>query len=341
MAKAAPDNKPVPTPASKPVDDKDYSSFVGSSLAHSVGGDWLLHSPPGKGKTFFAASGSEFYPSSEEIRERRLANARWVANGCVGNPPRHKRVVLEDMVWISAEKAPLAGLTELGIVVPYVIDYHRFVLENKPIKALLGMEDLLDKVLPSKLGFIVVDTASEIGKGLYDATLKKHKAMTRFNGFDMQGEYQGYVRKLREVVAEAGIARGGRMATLAHSRGRPAPELMDDSSPTAALMRETAEVTREARGGADIMPDFVGQNGAIFKGFGSHEAVPMIVDKKPGKPDEEKVNPTLCEYVIHFVLDGFETKTRMRSIFRGVEPAHMRELEDRVRKINAAVAEDT
>lgn len=119
---------------------------------------FTIHSQPGNGKTFCAGSASKFWP--KDLTKKQT-----------------KKVDLNDVVWISADRGATDGFKERGINVPYVVDIPWIMRapikgEDKPyasniLDALpLAIEIAYARVEQGETQWVVVDTVSSIDRML-------------------------------------------------------------------------------------------------------------------------------------------------------------------------------
>lgn len=116
------------------------------------------HGGPGHGKTFFAATASEFWPKVT---------------------PAAKKMALSDMLWVAFDAGAVVGFRELGIAIPNVIDVRWLMTpakkgEEKPYaRTILDAINIVvaaasEQVSNGDIKWVVVDTVSMLDKALND-----------------------------------------------------------------------------------------------------------------------------------------------------------------------------
>lgn len=114
------------------------------------------HGGSGHGKTFFAASASDHWPS---------------------DLPSKKKVVLKDMLWIAFDAGAVVGFREQGISIPNVIDVRKLMTPAKEGETRVYARTILDalaivvreasaRVAHGGINWVVCDTISSLDKAL-------------------------------------------------------------------------------------------------------------------------------------------------------------------------------
>lgn len=221
----------------------EASSFLASSRGQQKG-HIVLHGPPGVGKSFCAATISEFWP--EEL-------------------PSKKPVELSDCIWLSFDAGATDGFQAENIEVQ-TIDMVGLMNAEKIERG----RDMAVEMIQSIEGIenIIVDTVSMFDKLLndycdrtapLDKTGNKDKFAMYRNIFNSHKRFHSVLRSL-----------GKRIIYLCHSKA------IFDSSESQTIRRQAAEAI-----GFDIQPDITGQARTVYVGDASLEAV-ITLKRVPG-----------------------------------------------------------
>lgn len=328
MAKAT-DTAPTAAPSPGSA-DAGFGAFVSSSEAGALAGDLVVLGPPGEGKSLFAASGSAFWPPRAEVERRAKAVRSWVLRGAKGPPPSFDKVLLEDMAWLASDTAPLAGLNELGIVCPTVIDLQALFAAKGVLRTFTVMRDLLAATLPPKIRFLVHDTGSNTDKALVDAIQTKYDNDPKNTVKAWTDVLRTHVR-LRTDLFSTARARGGNLITCLHARAVGDAEALPDQTP----WKEQSVLMQEATGRAPITGDLTGKSQNLYKGHANFMFVIKREDPKVSRlpPEKEAEDPTLPKWWAYSRIPEWETKSRFGSLFADREVAHLGEMFDRIETI--------
>lgn len=309
-------------PASVASNPKDYSRFMGSSSASALKGDIVSIGPPGEGKSIFAATGSEHYPTQEEIERRFKLVRQWALGGYEGKPPVFEQIELSDMAWLAADTAPLAGLNELGIVVPRVVDLQAIMLTYGPVKTVFMMDEILGDLLgDAPLRFLTFDTVSNFDKEFVPAVMARYDNDPKQNVRIWTDVGNGH-RKLRSSFKAAAQKRGGNLHTIAHGKAVGDANSMADGN----QWKEMAVLNQEASGKEPISADITGKSANLYKGHSSFQFVIKREDLKPKAPAEEKKDPTMPRWWAYRKVGEWETKSRFMASLPEKMPADLRHI---------------
>lgn len=311
----------APVPAA-PSTKHDYGKFMGSSRTNALNGDIVSLGPPGEGKSIFAASGSEFYPLAEEIVTRHKAVRRWALGGYQGAAPTFAAVSLDDLAWLAADTAPLAGLNELGMSVPRVIDLQQILLSYGPIKTVFLMDEILGDLLKNDpLRFLVFDTISSFDKELVPAVMAKYDNDPKQN-VRIWTDVGNLHRKLRASFKGAVGKRGGNLHTIAHGKAVGDAAAMPDGN----QWKEMAVLGQEASGKEPISADITGKSANLYKGHANFQFVIKREDPKLKPLEKEKEDPSIPQWFAFRKVGDWETKSRFMAALPEKMPADLRHI---------------
>ena len=212
----------APAPAKKgPV---DMSSHFRTSDEAELEGAVIVHGTPGAGKTFFAASASEFFPDDmNDLGQGKIRD-------------------LEDMLWISVDDGATAGFKAAKIRVRE-LDL-RALMGEKGVPTALDMVRKL--VSTQKFKYVVLDTISQLDKYLGGYYAQIHADNP--NTFSL---YRDILARHRRLHQDLSLLEGQKIY-LAHSKA-----LMEASQATADQKNRAKAA---AMAGADaIQVDITGQ----------------------------------------------------------------------------------
>jgi hypothetical protein len=301
---------------------KDYSRFAGSSRVSALKGDIVSIGPPGEGKSIFAASGSEYYPPAAEIERRFKGVRRWALSNYAGPPPAFASVELSDLAWLAADTAPLAGLNELGIQVPTVIDLQAIALTYGPIKTVFLMDEILNDLLRNRpLRFLVFDTVSSFDKELVPAIMARYDNDPKQN-VRIWTDVANAHRKLRASFKSAVQNRGGNLHTIAHGKAVGDAATMADGN----QWKEMAVLNQEAAGKEPISADITGKSANLYKGHSNFQFVIKREDVKAKAAAEEIKDPTIPRWWAYRKTGEWETKSRFMAALPEKMPADLRHI---------------
>lgn len=311
------------------IKKNNFGAYASTSRANALAADIVSLGPPGEGKSIFAASGSEFWPGQEEIVRRYKESKRWTLTGADSAArPRFEPIVLEDMAWLAADSAPVAGLNEMGIVVPTVLDLQAFMFDVGPLKALFQMGEFLNDLLPKKIKFLVFDTVSNFDKVLVPACFAKFEndpAKT----VQIWTEVGRAHTRLRGDLKTAAGRRGGNIHTLMHGKASGDAKELPDSN----KWKEMAVLAQEAQGKEPISGDVTGKSANLYKGHSNFMFVIKRVDPRPKSPAEEIKDPSVPTWWAHTQVGDWETKSRFMALIRDKEPADLKAIFARIQSM--------
>jgi len=281
--------------AVKKRDPDVLSKFVLSNVDMPFDGDILIHGPPKVGKTFLAASASEFCP---EVL------------------PAEKLVALEDMLWLQIDAGATDGFHEANLLLPdRVINVRKVIAETGSVERGLMMAlDVARMVLDKcpEIRYIVTDTLSAADKFIcehWDTNCPLSRTGEKIvqMGFGMVfNTHKRFYNRLSLLPCN--------LITLCHSR-----VLIDDGQNTQEAKKRKAE---GIPGSFDIVPDITGKARNLYVGNASLELVVMA--KK--NPRTGKLMRTVAPYG----ANGFEGGTRFQ-VLEEEEPAHLGQIFQKIR----------
>lgn len=281
----------------------DFSELLTTSEKTTFDGEVLLHGPPGVGKTFFAATISEFWP---------------------GELPAKRKIDLHDVLWMQTDAGGTAGFMEQRISVP-LIDVRQAIAKYGLLKGLNACMDLLGDYM-AKVGpkYIVVDTISVLDKYIKDY----YDQRIPVNDRGKEDSYWSYKQILALHIRWRNrlLESGARIIWCCHSKG-----LGDlSTNKDAAIKREAKAVP----GGFDIVPDITGQSGALYTANASIQGV----IKSRLVPGKERI---VQRFFYPFGVNAHEGKSRfMRALKKEEGPnPNLREMYARV--VACALGDET
>lgn len=203
----------------------------------------MLHAAPKVGKTFCAATISEYYPSEEDFGKK------WVS--------------LDDVIWVSYDDDATIGLRANKINIPYELDFNRInSLVGNAASAMMELKRLLKELLRAhpEIKYLVSDTDSGL-----DVIAESYANSLNLAGWDKYREMRGIHFKnttmAKDLRGEFGIS----TIRLCHSK-KESEETKND-------------VKLAARGSADnvIIPALTGNSGPLYmRDVSGHFAVKKL-----------------------------------------------------------------
>lgn len=291
---------------------------------------YMLYGLPGAGKTTTAATVSKFWPLEGPWKTH-------LTEPCI----------LKDMMWLEADKDGIIGLVALNIrpaVTFSLYEILRAPLEGetkvtaKDIDEALGwfykeLEHARDKL---GIKWIVIDTISTLAAELEREYVHGPKCpRTKDEGKNTQGGWQAFgnaVTVLRRNLMMSGL----KYMYLAHAKvnnaeveaGKKEAWQRRDAKAPDGEVRAKALVTGTASFYNDIVPAIPGKSLEFINREVSLELWVEALDL-PGKPTQYFVYPN--------GHNGAQGKNRFKEILGTVEPAHLGQMEDKIRKFTTPV----
>lgn len=295
VPKSAPATTPAPAaavPAKKPP--LDLSAVLRSSDDAELEGDIVIHGPPKHGKTFLAASASEFFP--EDMDE--------LGSG--------KKFELDDMLWVSFDDGATAGFRGAGLKVRELS--FRPLLAQKPLPDALDLLAALVKkaFAAHPVKYIVGDTISMLDRMLVDyyATLHESSENTFAMWKDVLRRHMRFRAAMSAIPAEK-IYNFHSKAQLEASQKTPDQRARADAA--------------KLPGGEAITPDISGQARTAYIGNSSLElTIKCLVAPGKGKREVRRV-------VYPYGSGGFEGSNRYHHVLEYEEEPHLRHIFEKIR----------
>lgn len=230
----------------------DFSEFLKTSTDTMFDGDIMVHGPTGVGKTFFAATASQFWP--DEL-------------------PAKKRTTLDDVLWCQIDAGATAGFEEQKIIVPHVLDFRGAISKYGLLKGVLGMLDVMDRQVESLAPkFLIVDTVSRLDKDVTAYYESRTPVDDRTGKEDKWWAFKQILvmhKRIHGRFAGSGL----KIIFLCHSKAQ------GEATTTAQVNQREAKAVP---GGFDIVPEITGQARTLYVGDSSIEGV-LKARLVPGK----------------------------------------------------------
>lgn len=250
--------------------------------------DFITHGPPGVGKTFFAATGSKFFPrTEEEINDGKK---------------RH----LSDILFLTADAGAVDGLSEMKLSVDVLSIKEAIEILDVPKGITAILEEAKKICEAGKYSWVVTDTVSVLDKYIteyYDRFSPK----TQKGDTDTLGMYRLIFNQHKRFHAALSKL-PARKHYLFHSKFQGGQLQKNED----AIAKKKASTTTAD---TETFPEVTGQAKSLYVANASIEFV-LQASVVPGKGKRK-----LTRWVKPFGGDGFEGKNRFeRSLEEKEEP---------------------
>lgn len=286
MAKLA-----LSTPAVLSTAQNNIDTYLSRGTTAGLRGDIAIHAPPAFGKSFLAATASQFWPGAEALGTRAVS--------------------LDDVVWCAVDRGAVDGLLVQRVEIPYLIDVRGLCEDFGAGKGTEHANSLVRSCVDAHpdIRLVVWDTVSELDK-VWQVGLEGEGGSD-----DSQWLFRKLLARHRSHYSAAHKAAAGRrIVWLAHSVA------LQEGRKDAPKSFEAGRRATRLPGGAEIKLDATGQGHHLYINNASLVATIVLEEQKGRAPVRWMSSGGTT----------FETKNRLQGLIGEKEPFDLRGVFQRV-----------